>query len=449
MIRKLLLLVTLAGLPITAMAQIKYVLTDLGTLGGTSSSTTGINSLGQVTGGASTSGGETHAYRTAPNQGITLSDDFGTLGGTFSVGSAINDAGQVAGSSSTGSTTHAFRSSTNFAPLALTDLGTFDGTSSSFGSGINFSGQVTGEAHVANTAACFFVFSNSVFRTTSTSTVSGGSNLGTLLPNNCRSAQGWAINDAGVVVGESATVLATGQPNHAFRATGNSPMADLHPGASFSNSIAVGVNNIGQIVGTVTVGPAFSPTDTICYRTTPGDNITFPRDDLGSLGGGFCSARAINGAGDVVGQSSTGSAIHGFIYTGGSMVDLNSLVVADPSIFLAAGTGINNAGQISANGIINGTVQHGFRLDPSNVAVANLITLLSDPDLALTNGQIASLTDKLQNAQTSVEQGLNKQAINQLNAFVNSVQSSVKNGKMSAPAGATLIARANAIIEVL
>ena len=304
MIRKLLMLVTLAALPITAMAQVKYVLTDLGTLGGTSSSTNGINSLGQVTGGASTSAGETHAYRTAPNQGIALSDDFGTLGGTFSVGNAINDAGQIAGSSSTGSTTHAFRSSTNFAPLALTDLGTFDGTFSSFGSGINFSGQVTGEAHVANTAACSFVFSNSVFRTTSTSTVSGGSNLGTLLANNCRSAQGWAINDAGVVVGESATVLLTGQPNHAFRATGSSPMTDLHPGTSFSNSIAVGINNVGQIVGTVTVGPAFSPTDTICFRTTPGDNITFPRDDLGSLGAGFCTARAINGAGDVVGQRS-------------------------------------------------------------------------------------------------------------------------------------------------
>ena len=131
------------------------------------------------------------------------------------------------------------------------------------------------------------------------------------------------------------------------------------------------------------------------------------------------------------------------------MVDLNSLVVADPSIVLAAGTGINSAGQISANGIINGTVQHGFRLDPADVAVTNLTTLLSDPDLALSTGQIASLSDKLQNVQTSMEQGLNKQAINQLNAFVNSVQSSVKTGKMSAQAGAILSARANAIIDVL
>lgn len=447
--KKLVMLLTFATVSLSAMAQTRYVITDLGTLGGTNSSTNGINGLGQVTGGASTSADETHAYRTSPNQPIALADDFGTLGGTFSVGSAINDAGQIAGSSSTGTTTHAFRSSTNFAPLSITDLGTFDGTSSSFGSGINFSGQVTGSAHVANTAACFSIFSNSAFRTTSTSTVSGGNNLGTLLPNNCRSAQGWAINDVGVVVGDSATVLSTGQPYHAFRATGSGPMTDLHPGASFATSVAVGINSVGQIVGTVTVGPLFAPTDTLCYRTTPGDIITFPRDNLGSLGGGFCTARAINGNGDVVGQSFTGSAIHGFIYTGGAMYDLNSLVAADPAIVLTTGTGINNAGQISANGIINGLVHHGFRLDPVKVAVSNLITLLSDPNLSLSNGQIASLTDKLQNAQDSIQQGLNKQAGNQLASFINSVQSLLRSGKLSAQTAATLIARANAIMEVL
>ena len=40
-------------------------------------------------------------------------------------------------------------------------------------------------------------------------------------------------------------------------------------------------------------------------------------------------------------------------------------------------------------------------------------------------------------------------AINQLTAFINSVQSSLKTGKMSANAAATLIAAANGIIAVL
>ena len=48
----------------------------------------------------------------------------------------------------------------------------------------------------------------------------------------------------------------------------------------------------------------------------------------------------------------------------------------------------------------------------------------------------------------SIQQGLDKQAINQLNALINQVQVAVKNGK-SADSGATLIAAANALIASL
>jgi hypothetical protein len=61
----------------------------------------------------------------------------------------------------------------------------------------------------------------------------------------------------------------------------------------------------------------------------------------------------------------------------------------------------------------------------------------------------ANLTDKLNNALASIQAGLDKQAINQLNAFISSVQSSVKTGKMSIPAGNTLINDAEAIIAAL
>lgn len=84
-------------------------------------------------------------------------------------------------------------------------------------------------------------------------------------------------------------------------------------------------------------------------------------------------------------------------------------------------------------------------------AVTNLINLISNPNsgLGLTNGQINSLTDKLNNALASIQAGLNSQAINQLNAFISSVQSSLKTGKISAQAANTLIAAANAIIATL
>ncbi len=84
-------------------------------------------------------------------------------------------------------------------------------------------------------------------------------------------------------------------------------------------------------------------------------------------------------------------------------------------------------------------------------AVTNLINLISNPNsgLSLTTGQSNSLTDKLTNALASIQAGLNGQAINQLQAFISSVQSSLKTGKISPQTANTLIAAANAIIAVL
>jgi hypothetical protein len=84
-------------------------------------------------------------------------------------------------------------------------------------------------------------------------------------------------------------------------------------------------------------------------------------------------------------------------------------------------------------------------------AVTNLINLISDPfsGLVLTQGQTNSLTDKLENALTSIQLGQIKQAINQLEAFLNSVQASLKTGRMSAATATTLTVAANAIITSL
>ena len=100
------------------------------------------------------------------------------------------------------------------------------------------------------------------------------------------------------------------------------------------------------------------------------------------------------------------------------------------------------------NGLFVGAL-HSYRLDPVDVAVDIFVDQLSDPDLELTQGQINSLTEKLLNALASIEQGANKQAVNQLNAFVNSVGSWLKNGRVSSDTASTLIAAANAIIAVL
>jgi len=106
-------------------------------------------------------------------------------------------------------------------------------------------------------------------------------------------------------------------------------------------------------------------------------------------------------------------------------------------------------GDFGENFSMPGTWSAGSSQPTPTASVNNLIGVVSNPSLQLTSGQINSLTDKLDNVLASLQAGLNKQAINQLNAFISSVQSSVKTGKINAQTGATLVAAANAIIAVL
>ena len=91
---------------VSCSAAPTYLLTDLGTLGGTGSYGGAINDSGQVTGYANTSGDAAiHAFVTI--NGVMR--DLGTLGGTHSEGTAINASGQVTGySETTDGSQHAF-----------------------------------------------------------------------------------------------------------------------------------------------------------------------------------------------------------------------------------------------------------------------------------------------------------------------------------------------------
>jgi probable HAF family extracellular repeat protein len=359
----------------------------------------------------------------------------------------------VAGNSNPTGRSEGFRFDTD---SSIHDLGNLDGSfPSSFAWGINDLGQVTGGSNVPSIAFCFFTFGSHAFRTAGNSALTVADDLGTLI-SNCRSSLGTAINSSGQVVGWSDFGSVFSPEQHAMLVTG-SVMQDLGilggtvtiPPISGKNAIANAINSSGQIVGESTYNGAPNFFDQHAFLTT----ASGPMLDLGTLGGTDSFAFGINSSGQIVGQAGVSPVLaHGFLYTGGTMIDLNSLIAPGSPLEIITAFAINDSGQIVGTGKMGTGLSatfHPVRLDPSDVAVTILKNLLSDPSLGLTMGQINSLTDKLNNALASIQAGLNKQAINQLNAFVNSVQVFLKNGNISASAAATLIAAANAIIAVL
>jgi probable HAF family extracellular repeat protein len=113
------------------------------------------------------------------------------------------------------------------------------------------------------------------------------------------------------------------------------------------------------------------------FRTGSNNRINARTDDLG-----VGVATSINDYGQVIGQAPVGGDPnnHPFLYSGRRMLDLNSLIPPGSNCVLAEsssgteqisfgtlsidiGPDINNAGQISTNGICDGQM-HAVRLDP-------------------------------------------------------------------------------------
>jgi probable HAF family extracellular repeat protein len=131
-------------------------------------------------------------------------------------------------------------------------------------------------------------------------------------------------------------------------------------------SCASGINNSGQVVG-------------YAY-TSEGDYHAFLYDrgemiDLGTFGGPNSTASAINDSGQVVGYANTvGSSplppplnqpySHAFLYSGGKMLDLRTLLTTSGWRLLDA-TGINDKGQIVGQGMNPGGQNHAFLLTPT------------------------------------------------------------------------------------
>jgi probable HAF family extracellular repeat protein len=359
-----------------AQPQLRYTVTDLGSLGNACRCSTafGINSAGQAVGNSDNAFGG-FAFRTAPNQPINpTTDNLGAFGAGAVTATGINTQGQVVGFSPTGSDLgrRAFRTAPNAAINPATDnLGTLGGDLSE-AHGINDSGQVVGTSSLddGNLAA---------FRTSPNAPINPATdNLGAV------TSYGYGINNSGQVVG---CFSIGGGQYRAFRTKANSAidaatddLGDLGGASSPSspNNCALGVNDAGQAVGWANTVDGHVH----AFRTAPNAALNPATDDLGTLGGTDSEAESINASGQVVGFAVGPNTNRAFIYSNGVMQDLNNLIPADSGWILAVAYGINDSGQIVG---VDSSGNHAFRLDPYNYNPYG-VCLLYDPDKAVKAG---------------------------------------------------------------
>ena len=305
-----------------ATAAPRYLITDLGTLGGSFSQGFGVNDAGQVAGLAYT--GSNLSVRAAQVLSGKF-QDLGGLGGDGAFSSAINAGGQQTGTASLSGNAarHAFRSGSG----GLEDLKTLGGTDSR-GLGINDLGDVAGASGLAgDTAEHAFLARGNVL-----------SDLGTLGGTN---SQANDVNSAGQATGYADLADRT------FHAViwQNSQVTDLGvlPGGVYSEGF--GISADGTVVG-------YSTTASGQHHATlwlPGQAAR----DLGTLGGSYSIGYAVNASGQVAGTASNAAELgRASVWKGDAPTDLNTQIL--PQLLPNNGWVLTEARGISDSGNITG-----------------------------------------------------------------------------------------------
>jgi probable HAF family extracellular repeat protein len=300
-----------------------YTITNLGGLGGSSSTGYAVNNSGVVAGwGLNSSGGQqAFVSNTGGLTGLPLGS------GTESYAYGINDAGTVVGNTYiNGQSTATIWSSTGATVLGA----------NTYATAINSSGEVTG-----SNGQAFVVVDGQV---QSLATLSG-----------VEWSAAYGINSAGEVVGDGE--LANGTFRGLVWSSGGSAM--LLGTLGGASSQATDVNDSGEVVGFASLASGYQN----AFSMTGG-----VMTDLGTLGGSSY-AYGINDSGEIVGYSYlTDGAQDAFLYYDGSMLDLNSLLPANAGWVLEEALGINNAGQITGMGLYDGQQTAFLMTDPPGVA---------------------------------------------------------------------------------
>ena len=351
--------------------QADYIVTDLGTLGGTISGAWGINNVGQIVGRAYLPGDVTH-HAFIYQDGVMT--DLGTIGPGCNPGNSwafdVNDSGQVAGwtcSGLAGGFTRAFRWSGG----VMTDLGTFGGSGSA-ARGINNAGDVVGNANLPGDGTTHpFVYRDGEMH-----------DLGTLPGTANQFGYANHINENGNIVGYADV----GYWWHGFLYM-DGTMIDL----TRDDGYAWGINDADKVVG-----QAYHLVGGVMYHNA----FLYSNGVMTNLGYLPPSyqpsvAISINNHDQIVGYNGS-SHHHAFLYENGAMTDLNDLIPDHPEWELNWATSINDVGQIVGFGTIGGQT-HGFLLTPKT----RILSLAGDLDFGQVSvGRSATATLTISNSGT-------------------------------------------------
>jgi probable HAF family extracellular repeat protein len=301
-----------------AAANPIYTVAGLGGLGSPAAGYA-VNSSGTVAGWAQNASGNQQAFVSTPNGPQALAP-----ASTDSYAYGINNSGTVVGTTYVNGTAHG----TVWSGSGATDLG-----ANSYAMAINSSGEVVGGNGEAFSAVDGQVQS-----------------LGA--PQGINWSAAYGVNDSGTVVGDGQ--LASG----AFRGIIWSPNGSMILLGTLggSSSQATDVNNSGEVVGFASVADGYQ------HAFTMLDAMMI---DLGTLGGGSSYAYGVNASGEVVGYSWLANGDqHAFLYDDGAMLDLNSLIPSNSGWELLEAYGINDAGQITGEGLYDGQLSAFLLTDP-------------------------------------------------------------------------------------
>jgi probable HAF family extracellular repeat protein len=348
-----------------AIAQTSYTVTDLGTVGGATSSPYAINSSGAVT-GVSTPAipGVGLAFTWSPPNGPIKS--IGTLpGNVSSVGFSINDSGWITGQS--GEEAFLYTPQNGMQPLGFLSAGTL-----SAGSCVNNHGVVVGTSGTVGS-----IYLNPFLWTASGGMIDLNSTI-TNMPSGWTPSAARLINNNGVIAGIGYPNIATSPPSgieHAFVLNAGTLTEIPNPAAPNGRGIQPeGLNESGEVVG--------------LYFDSDGGEHGFvytaalgTREILG-LGGSQTVAFSVNDYNQIVGGTTLlDGSYRAYLYTDTSgLIDLNSLAPIN-GWTLEAATGINDSGQIVAQGFNAQGASHAFLLTPVPEPAA--LTILAPFVLAL------------------------------------------------------------------